>query len=229
MTLISSLGAYVSRLFTNANINNKVINAFIDLYYRAGMGGSTYKTTTWAKVECQKCPTDLVVYQQILFSTKPSLVIECGTAKGGSTLFIAHMMDINNNGKIISIDIQDVQRPSHPRITYLTGSSTDPNVIKHVKDECLKHQTVMVILDSDHRQAHVTNELELYHPFVTKGQYLIVEDTIINGHPTLKEYGPGPHEALQSFLRGHREFEVDKSREPHLLTFNRGGYLKKIK
>ena len=86
----------------------------------------------------------------------------------------------------------------------------------------------MVILDSDHGKDHVLNELRTYSPFVTKGSYLIVEDTNINGHPVLHDFGPGPMEAVEDFLKENQNFTVDKSKEKFYLTFNPKGYLRKI-
>ena len=85
----------------------------------------------------------------------------------------------------------------------------------------------MVILDSDHRRDHVYAELNIYKDIVTPGQYLIVEDTNLNGHPVASEFGPGPMEALQDFLAENDEFEQDKGMEKFYLTFNPDGYLKK--
>ena len=85
----------------------------------------------------------------------------------------------------------------------------------------------MVILDSDHSRDHVLRELELYAPFVTRGCYLVVEDTNVNGHPVVPGFGPGPMEAVTAFLRTAADFTVDHAREKFMLTFNPSGYLRR--
>ena len=85
----------------------------------------------------------------------------------------------------------------------------------------------MVILDSDHRKSHVANELQIYSEIVSVGHYLIVEDTII-GNPILPAFGPGPKEALDEFLKDHPNFQADNDREKFMLTFNPGGYLRRL-
>ena len=85
-----------------------------------------------------------------------------------------------------------------------------------------------MILDSDHSYDHVLAELHAYSPIVTPGSYLIVEDTNINAHPVYEEFGPGPMEAVQDFLKERDDFEVDHSREKLLLTFNPHGWLRRL-
>jgi cephalosporin hydroxylase len=75
----------------------------------------------------------------------------------------------------------------------------------------------------------VLAELNAYADLVSVGQYLIAEDTNINGHPVYKKHGPGPWEALQRFKRNDRRFKSDRSREKYLFTFNPGGFLLKVR
>jgi cephalosporin hydroxylase len=140
------------------------------------------------------------------------------------------MCDLVRHGRIVSIDIEHRKgRPEHGRIQYLLGSSTTQDTVQRVKQGIGPKDSVMVILDSDHRAAHVRDELKTYAPLVTKGQYLIVEDTNVNGHPVFHHHGPGPMEALLEFLEGDQDFVIDEEKEKFLLTFNPRGYLLKVR
>jgi cephalosporin hydroxylase len=87
----------------------------------------------------------------------------------------------------------------------------------------------MVILDSDHAKSHVLAEIRTFQEFIPIGGYLIVEDTNINGHPTYPEFGPGPMEAVEEFLRETDSFQIDPACERFLLTMNPKGYLRRCK
>ena len=102
-------------------------------------------------------------------------------------------------------------------------------IVAKVKSAIGPQDKVMVVLDSDHRSPHVLRELLIYSKIVTKGSYLILEDTDVNGHPVFPDFGPGPMEALREYLKDHSDLEIDKSREKYLVTFNPNGYLRKVK
>ena len=70
-------------------------------------------------------------------------------------------------------------------------------------------------------------ELQAYSPLITPGDYLIVEDSNVNGHPVRADHGPGPMEAIDEFLAGNDDFVIDESREKFFMTFNPRGYLRR--
>jgi cephalosporin hydroxylase len=139
-----------------------------------------------------------------------------------------------NDSMVVTVEldvskIEDVVKRDNNIIVY-EGSSVDSNVFKNVKffvESFCKDAKVMVILDSDHTKEHVLKELELYAPLVSPGSILIVEDTIINGHPVEAEHGPGPLEAVEEWELDHPEFELNAMCEKLMLTFNRGGYFER--
>ncbi|HEX7960253.1 MAG TPA: CmcI family methyltransferase [Terriglobales bacterium] len=201
--------------------SQQITDDFLTLYY------PNFTKTRWMGVYAAKCPFDLFVYQELIFELRPDLIIECGTFDGGSALFLAHMCDITGKGGIITVDVEARPHPRHKRITYLQGDTLAPKTIESVSKAARKKKSIMVILDDDHSAAHVLDELRTYSTFVTPGSYLIVEDTIVNGNPILPDFGPGPMEAVQAFLKESDAFVIDESREKYLLSFNRQGFLKK--
>lgn len=205
-----------------------VIEAFHHAYYDDP--SRTWDDTYWLGTKVLKCPLDLWIYQEIVSQTQPDLIIETGTRFGGSALYLASLCDLRHHGTVVSIDIEHPDDlPRHPRLTYITGSSTAESVLAQVALAAEGKARVMVILDSDHSRAHVARELAAYKDFVSVGCYMIVEDTNINGHPVLPEFGEGPMEALADFLIANDHFTSDPAREKFLLTFNPQGYLLKTR
>jgi cephalosporin hydroxylase len=205
-----------------------ITNNFHRLYYFAP--GRTWRNTYWFGVPVQKCPLDLWIYQEILQEIRPSLIIETGTHRGGSALFLAGMCDLIGSGRILTIDIEVMEpRREHPRITYLEGSSTAPEILEQVRSHIEPDDSVLVILDSDHSLHHVSRELNSYSELVTPGSYLLVEDTNLNGHPIASPLPqPGPMEVVEAFLRTNESFVPDREREKFFLTFNPKGYLRRL-
>lgn len=205
---------------------NDVVRKFLSLYY--GRGLSTWQDTSWLGVKVYKNPLDLWIYQELIHELCPGLIVECGTAAGGSALFFATLCDLAGCGQVLTIDVDPWKdRPSHPRLRYVTGSSTDASTVLAVKNARRDPGAVMVVLDSDHTCQHVLEEMRIYAEIVTPGSYLIVEDGIVNGNPVLPDFGPGPGEAIAQFLSERGDFTVDEGREKFLMTFSPRGFLKK--
>ena len=122
----------------------------------------------------------------------------------------------------------DRQTLDHPHIEVKTASSTDPATAQRIAElKDLFPGPVFAILDSDHSAAHVRAELELITPLLAPGDYLVVEDSNLNGHPVMPDYGPGPFEAVAGYLADHpRAYRVDRAREAKFgFSFAPGGFL----
>jgi cephalosporin hydroxylase len=172
--------------------------------------------TNWMGVTTLKSPSDMWNYQEILFTLKPSLVIEFGTRYGGSALYFAAVMrQIGRPFRLLSVDIDaETVSPAtraDPDVELLTMSSTDPRVAERIVS--LRRDfpgPVFAILDSDHAMAHVLAEMKLLRPLLVEGDYVIVEDSNVNGHPVYPSHGPGPYEAIEAYVR---EFPDDYLRD----------------
>jgi cephalosporin hydroxylase len=208
----------------------ETIRRFHELYFNRWLvqKGDT-NTLSWFGYTVFKCPLDLWIYQELLVRTRPDVVVETGTYCGGSALYLAMVLEQIGHGRVITVDVESKpDRPEHPRITYIAGSSIEPAIVAQVRD-LVGNARAMVILDSDHRAPHVSAELSIYSPLVQVGDYLIVEDTNVNGHPVLPDFGPGPMEAVDKFLSENDGFVIDQRCERFLMTSNPRGYLRRNK
>ena len=222
---------YPRRAFRSARfrLDRRLDRAALSRAHDVLYGSDAWTKATWLGAQALKNPLDLWVYQEIMFETKPELVVETGTYRGGSASYLASLCDLLGRGEVISIDIEPARDdyPQHPRITYLAGrSSTEPAVVDEVRERAAG-RPILVILDSDHSQAHVESELAAYAPLVPVGCYVIVEDSNIG--QIRKDLMPGPLEAIETFLAQTDEFVVDREREKFLITFNPSGYLRRVR
>ncbi|HZC09307.1 MAG TPA: CmcI family methyltransferase [Mycobacterium sp.] len=171
-----------------------------------------WKKTTWMGITCWKSVSDMWNYQEVLFDLKPSLVVEFGSNQGGSALFFATIMKrIGKPFKVLSVDINhrplDPAARCDPDIVFVESSSTVPAIAEQIRT--LQGEfpgKVFAILDSDHTMDHVLAEMKLLRPILSSGDYLLVEDSSVNGHPVLPGWGPGPYEAIEAY---EREFPND--------------------
>lgn len=209
---------------------------------------SSYKYSynfSWLGRPIIQFPQDIIALQEIIWRTKPDMIIETGIAHGGSIIFYASMLELlGNSGQVVGIDIDirkhnRVEIEKHPmskRITMIEGSSISDEVKNRVYEIAKDYKKIMVILDSNHTHEHVSIELKLYSPLVSKDMYLCVFDTIVEDMPDAmfsnRPWGKGnnPRTAVWEFLKKNDEFEIDKTIENKLLiTVAPDGYLKRIK
>jgi cephalosporin hydroxylase len=212
----------------------------LDFVVESDKYGYAYQWT-WLGLPIIQLPPDIVATQEIIWQNKPDLIIETGIAWGGSVVFYASLLQLIGKGEVVGVDLNLMDHvageimayPFSDRIHLYKGSSTDPDVVAKVKSHVRPGGSVMVLLDSSHAHAHVLEELQIYAPLVTKGQYLVVSDTIIEDIPTQahrpRPWGPGdnPKTALRAYLATTKRFALDDQIDNKtLLSCCPAGYFK---
>ncbi len=181
-------------------------------------------------VSAIKCPFDYVLYQMLIWEVKPDVIIEIGTNKGGSALYLADLLELNKKGEIHTIDLsvneEDASLLSHPRIkVYKDGfMNYDTNLLS-------KYETILVIEDGSHTYEDTRDALTKFSPFVSKNSYFIAEDGIVSELGREREFNGGPQKAVAEFVKKNKNFIIDRKWCDFFgpnATFNVNGYLKRI-
>ena len=227
-------------------LDKKVFEQSKDLIYNLDQYDYSY-LWTWMGIPIIQLPADIMATQEVIWKTKPDIIIETGVARGGSVLFMASILEMMGNGQVIGVDI-DIRKhnresiEAHPmskRVTLIEGGSVDDTILKQVRANIPDGARVMVVLDSDHSRDHVLEECRAYGPMVTKDCYMVVADTLV-GHLDEKEApqnrsqvwykGNDPLTALQDYMLESDRFEIDLEINGKLvLSSSPGGYAHCIK
>ena len=185
--------------------------------------------TTYFGIQTLKNPLDFWIYQELISSVQPDVIVEIGNFRGGSLLALAHLCDAREKGRVIGVDVDqkeiaDAVR-AHPRISLIEGDAVEkaPDVRRTIGT----NDRVMVIEDSSHSYENTLAVMRAYAGLVSSESYLIVEDG--NCHHGL-DMGPspGPYEAITEFMRDNSQFAIDRDCESFFLTWNPRGYLRRI-
>ena len=198
---------------------------------------------SWNGEAIIQTPDDIIAFQEILFKTKPEVIIEIGVAWGGSLLFYETLSKSIPIKKIIGIDIfipkdliKRVKKKSKnsKKITFLQGSSLDINLVKKVRKLTKNYKSFFIHLDSNHTTTHVLKELNIYSKFCNSNNYIVVGDTVLANIPNQKhrprEWSKknNPMFALKKFLKINKSFKIDKTINYRQIFSNQpSGYIKK--
>ena len=244
---------YVARAGTKLTLECDGHITTLDLYSKEGLD---MLSNLWIKVSAEhrlmyeptwlgrpiiQFPTDIVMIQELLWKIRPDVVVETGVAHGGSLVLSASILELIGKGKVIGVDIE-IRPPNraaieaHPlkhRIELIEGSSVATETVAKVRQAVSSAKSVLVFLDSNHTQAHVLKELELYAPLVTPGSYLVAHDgaqawvwDIPRGKPEWKD--DHPLNAIHEFLATHAEFQMDPHWTRLGITSSPEGYLRRL-
>jgi cephalosporin hydroxylase len=198
-----------------------------DAFTEAVWHSLPWRGTHWLGRALTSAPTDLLAYQEIISSVRPDVIIETGSGDGGRTLFLASICDLIGHGEVLALQADPADRPTHDRIRHLDGD-LDEATLSRLADS-VGDGTALVVLGRQADRDAVYGDFLALSPLVSVGSHVVVTNTIVNGHPVWAGFGPGPAEAVKKILTSHGDFVPDTSMEKYSLTFNPGGFLKRVR
>lgn len=195
-------------------------------------------STRWLGVPIEQLPNDCWALQEIFWETKPEVVLDIGTSRGGTALFFASLLAlVNPGGRVLTVDVNSAKYIAadatgsplwKDRVRFIQGSSVAPEVVATLRREAAGHST-FILLDTLHTRDYVLKELAAYADLVSVGGYIMIHDTSANGHPLGSPNEHGPWDAVHEFVQKDDRFQIDRSRNRFLVTLSPSGFLKRIK
>ncbi len=195
-----------------------------------------------------KSPTDMIVLKELFAQVKPATVIELGTFTGGSAVWMADMLRLEEvKCSIYTMDIDPTIREERVKeinpenIYFLQGDSF--KIAETFTSDLLKtFPHPWVVIDDAH--ANVPGVLEHFAGHMKTGDYFVVEDTNPNVPEKLelgggrivvsdlKPIGKVKLDQLRAFFTKHeKEFAVDSYFTDFFGyngTWNWNGYIRRM-
>jgi cephalosporin hydroxylase len=186
-----------------------------------------WRETPWLGRRAGRPAADLIAYQELVARVRPDWILDTHTGSGGRAMFLASICELIGTGRVLSIRRRaEGDFPEHPRISYLTGNPVTAPVQEKVRETIGEGRSTMLVIALA-RRGGVLRLFGAFSPLVPVGGYAVVEDTVLNGHPVMPEFGPGPTEAVREILQAG-DFVADSRMERFGPTFNPGGFLKRV-
>lgn len=211
------------------------------LWTRSSWENRVSYEVTWLGFPVIQMPEDLVMMQELLHKVRPDVLVETGTAHGGSAIFAASIFELLGKGRVISVDV-DIRKynrlaiqsdPMARRIELIEASSIELSTVQTVCSRIRPGEQVLVALDSNHTYEHVKEELRLYAPLVTADSYLVVYDGVMallsdapRGKPEWEQ--DNPVVAVREFLEMNEQFVEDLYYNRMRVTHCPGGFLRRL-
>jgi cephalosporin hydroxylase len=181
-----------------------------------------------------KNPFDWALYPMLLWEARPGTIIEIGSNRGGSALWLADLTRAFGLACAIhSIDLKKVQDIEAPGVTFHAGNARE--LAKTLSPDFMNGlaRPLLVIEDADHQAVTTLAVLEFFDAWLRPGEYVLVEDGIVTDLGIGKSFGGGPRLAIQQFLeRRGADYTVDTTYCDWFgenFTWNVNGFLRRTR
>lgn len=195
---------------------------------------SACQSSAYHGVPMVKSPFDFALYPQLVWNYKPRTIIEIGSKKGGSALWMGDLtQNFGLDCHIYSIDTVQVNSVSHPHVTFMGGNPQQLNEVITADFLNSLPRPLLVIESGDQSYETSSAVLNFFHPHLRAGEYIVMENGIMSDLQQDPNTNSGPHRALKQFFYLHPgEYDVDAAYTDHFgynSTWCTNGFLRKKK
>lgn len=181
-------------------------------------------------VPCLKSPIDIGIYINLFHQVRPRTIFEIGSKSGGSAMLfrdIGRMLELEM--AVTSIDLNPPAPDASRDIEFLRGDAGNLGDVFAVHDLFARPRPWLVIEDSAHDYTTTSAVLSFCGIHLQKGEYLIIEDGVLEELGLAERYDGGPNRAIAAFFEHNQQvFRIDETYcdmfGPNL-TYNPNGYL----
>ena len=180
-------------------------------------------------------PLDMANYLDLMARLKPAAVIEIGTHEGGRALWLADTMQaLGLAPSVLALDLNPPQGLDDPRIRVRSADALNLGAVLTEADLEMLGHPLLVIEDSAHDEETTGAVLDFFGPYLSTGDYIVVEDGLFQDPSDLRASGSDlapPARATAAFLaRRGEDYEIDTricDRFGYNATFNPNGWLRR--
>jgi len=201
--------------------------AALELQSRAEVYSYGYQQE-WCGVPVIRLPDDIVIFQEIVWHSRPRFIVETGVARGGSLVLSASLMAMAQiQPRVLGLDIQILEHsrkalsesPFARSIDIWEGDSAGDAAKARVESYIRETEGTgpgLLVLDSDHSHEHVLKELRQHAPALPIGSLVLVADTLIDEFPPGHypdrpwDQGNNPMTAVRAFLTESSDYRLSE-------------------
>ncbi len=143
----------------------------------------------WYRVQSLQIESEILGLARAVDALKPKVIMEIGTARGGTALIWAHLA----RERLVTCDIlerrgfADLLRAFPPpgsgcRVSVMVGDSHAEEFVQRVRGELDGQQVDFLFIDGDHSETGVAEDFENYRRFVRPGGLIAFHD-IVDSQP----------------------------------------------
>tara|TARA_B110000090_G_C13348924_1_gene434069 strand:+ start:136 stop:885 length:750 start_codon:yes stop_codon:yes gene_type:complete len=185
----------------------------------------------WKALEMTKFPTDIYIYQELIWRSNVDVVVEVGTQAGTSAQFFSDLLKTakRTNAVVVTIDINPVPEPHKSAldslgVVVITGDiakkSTQQKIVPYIKDK-----NFLVVDDGSHTYGDVTASLQFFQEYQSPESYMVVEDGVTD--VMLSRTSKNALNAVDDFLSVNADYVRVLDYDPWLLSTTFGGIIRR--